>query len=98
MFVRVENELTDGPWFAGDTFSLVDAVYAPIFRYFDVFDVIEDFGVLKDLSRIDAWRVNLSQRPTVLDAVQPGYEVRLRRFLQERGSAISDMILVEQGS
>ncbi len=98
MFVRVENELTDGPWFAGDTFSLVDAVYAPIFRYFDVFDVIEDFGVLKDLRRIDAWRVNLSQRPSVLDAVQPGYEVRLRRFLQERGSAISDMILVEQGS
>ena len=40
LFARVENELADGPWFSGERFSLVDAVYGPIFRYFDVFDRI----------------------------------------------------------
>src|SRR5262245_56130549 len=36
-FARVEAALGRGPFFAGDAFSLVDAVFAPVFRYFDVF-------------------------------------------------------------
>ena len=38
MFARVEGELGEGPWFAGRDFSLVDSVYGPIFRYFDVIE------------------------------------------------------------
>ena len=34
------------PWFDGEEFSLVDAVFGPVFRYFDVFDDIADFGIL----------------------------------------------------
>ncbi len=34
-----------GPFFAGESFSLVDAVFAPIFRYFDVFDEFIDLAV-----------------------------------------------------
>ena len=37
-FAQVEKTLGAGPYFAGENFSLVDAVFAPIFRYFDVFD------------------------------------------------------------
>ncbi len=37
-FAQVEKTLGAGPYFAGEDFSLVDAVFAPIFRYFDVFD------------------------------------------------------------
>ena len=40
-FARVEEALGAGPFFAGKNFSLVDAVFAPIFRYFDVFDRID---------------------------------------------------------
>ena len=39
-FARVEEALGKGPFFAGERFSLVDAVFAPIFRYFDVFDAL----------------------------------------------------------
>jgi glutathione S-transferase len=35
-FERLEAELGDGPYFAGEKFSVVDAVFAPVFRYFDV--------------------------------------------------------------
>src|SRR5262245_48772184 len=36
-FTRVEHRLGVGPWFDGVAFSLVDAVFGPVFRYFDVF-------------------------------------------------------------
>src|SRR5215468_4804426 len=44
-FALLEAALGDGPWFDGGRFSLVDAVFAPVFRYFDVFDTIADTGV-----------------------------------------------------
>ena len=40
-FAQVEKTLGAGPFFAGKDFSLVDAVFAPIFRYFDVFDRVD---------------------------------------------------------
>src|SRR5262245_10609974 len=43
--VRLEHKLGQGPWFAGEHFSLVDAVFGPVFRYFDAFDRIGDFGL-----------------------------------------------------
>src|ERR1700758_3581743 len=36
-FARMEAALGTGPYFAGNAFSLVDAVFAPVFRYFDLF-------------------------------------------------------------
>ena len=46
-FARVEAALGSGPFFAGQDFSLVDAVFAPIFRYFDVFDEFIDLSRLR---------------------------------------------------
>jgi len=45
-FEQIKAALGDGPYFAGGDFSVVDAVFGPIFRYFDVFDGIADFGIL----------------------------------------------------
>ncbi|MGP1394880.1 MAG: glutathione S-transferase family protein [Inquilinaceae bacterium] len=89
MFARVEAELDDGPWFAGDRFSLVDAVYGPVFRYFDVFDAIDDFGVLRGKPKTTAWRRALAARASVQRAVTPDYPERLTIFLRQRGSALS---------
>jgi glutathione S-transferase len=46
-FARLEARVAASPWFDGESFSLVDAVFGPVFRYFDVFDEIADFGILK---------------------------------------------------
>src|SRR4051794_26344618 len=35
-FARLEKRLAASPWFDGGEFSLVDAVFGPVFRYFDV--------------------------------------------------------------
>ncbi|NTF43608.1 glutathione S-transferase family protein [Rhizobium rhizogenes] len=80
-FGRVEAQLNDGPFFAGKAFSLVDAVFAPIFRYFDVFDTIRPTGVLDRLPHVMAWRTELALRQSVRDAVVNDYPDRLQAFL-----------------
>lgn len=92
MFGRLEAELDEGPWFAGRAFSLVDAAYGPVFRYFDVFDRIAEFGVFTDKPKTAAWRAALTERPSVRDAVAPDYPGRLLTFLRDRGGPISRRI------
>lgn len=82
-FSRVEAALGDGPFFAGETFSLVDAVFAPIFRYFDTFDTIAPTGVFDGLGRVARWRAALAARQSVKDAVAEDYPARLRTFLEQ---------------
>ncbi len=92
-FVRVEAELGDGPWFAGERFSLVDAVFGPIFRYFDVFDDIADFGVFDGKPKTTQWRAELSRRPSIRDAVSPDYPLRLKKFIEARNSHLSSLLV-----
>ncbi len=89
LFGRIEAELAGGPWFAGDSFSLVDAVYGPVFRYFDVFDSLEDFEIMTDKPKLAQWRKALASRPSIQNAVASDYLERLLRFLANRSSALS---------
>ena len=91
-FEQIEVALGDGPYFSGPKFSVVDAVFAPIFRYFDVFDDVADFGIFEATPRVNAWRAALATRPSVRDAVNPAYSQWLRQFLAERGSTLSGLI------
>ena len=88
-FARLEQRPGDGPYFDGARFSLVDAVFAPVFRYFDAFDRIGDFGILTDKPRIGAWRQALAQRPSVARAVSQDFPERLCAFLAARKSHLS---------
>jgi glutathione S-transferase len=90
-FARVEARLR-GPWFDGKRFSLVDAVFGPVFRYFDAFDRIGDFGVLTGLPKTAAWRAALAARPSVQAAVSPDYPALLWEFYRTRGSHLSRLI------
>ncbi|MDX8524071.1 glutathione S-transferase family protein [Mesorhizobium sp. MSK_1335] len=98
MFARVEAELSarlNGPWFAGDRFSLVDAVYGPVFRYFDTFDRIGDFGILDGKPLVQAWRGALSERRSVNEAVSADYPQRLHAFLRAKKSYLSEVIRLQ---
>jgi glutathione S-transferase len=81
-FGHCEAELGDGPYFAGVAFSLVDAVFAPIFRYFDVFDTIAPTGVFDGFPNVTAWRNALATRQSVREAITDDYGDRLKVFLQ----------------
>jgi glutathione S-transferase len=89
--LRLEGRLKS-PWFDGKTFSLVDAVFGPVFRYFDAFERIGDFGILDDLPKVTAWRRALAARPSVQAAVSPEYPALLWEFLRARNSHLSRLM------
>ena len=85
-FARLEARVEAAPWFDGESFSLVDAVFGPVFRYFDVFDEIADFGILAGKPKLARWRRALAARPSVRAAVSADYPALLRDFLKRRNS------------
>ncbi len=87
-FGRLEGVLGEGPYFAGARFSIVDAVFAPAFRYFDTFDTIADLGILDELPKVAAWRKALATRPSVVRAVSPAYPEKLMAFLTKHNGYI----------
>jgi len=88
-FALLETHLGPGPFFGGAQFTLVDAVFGPMFRYFDTFDQVGDFGILAGRSRLLDWRKALTCRPSVRGAVSPEYPEELHRFLMQRQSHLT---------
>src|SRR5213596_3987917 len=80
-FARVEEALGAGRYFAGEKFSLVDAVFAPIFRYFDVFDQLIDLSIFAATPKVRAWRAELAKRDSARNAVGADYPKLLHAFL-----------------
>lgn len=92
-FQRLELQLGEGPYFDGGRFSLVDAVFAPAFRYFDVFDRFIDLGTFSGLPKVQAWRLALAARPSVRGAVVADYEARLEAFLRRQRSWLAGRLV-----
>jgi glutathione S-transferase len=95
-FQRLEDELAhrEGPYFTGADFSLVDAAFGPVFRYFDVFERFIELDAFADKPNLRAWRQALAERPSVRDAVAPEYPALLESFLRSRGSHLSGLMKV----
>ncbi|WP_395022786.1 glutathione S-transferase family protein [Dongia sp.] len=94
----LERRLVAEPWFDGADFSLVDAAFAPVFRYFDAFDRIADFEILAGLERLARWRGSLAVRASVKAAVAADYDARLRRFLLARGSHLTRLMQAKEAA
>jgi glutathione S-transferase len=92
-FARLECELGEGPWFAGESFGLVDAVFGPVFRYFDLFDRILDHGIFENTPKIAAWRAVLAARPSIGNAVVADYPARLERFVAKQNGYLAELLL-----
>jgi glutathione S-transferase len=91
-FKQIERTLTTGPYFAGVRFSLVDVVFAPVFRYFDTFERFVDLGLFEAVPKVAAWRAALAQRPSVIGAVVPDYSARLAAFLDKKNGWIAGLM------
>ncbi|WP_126942100.1 glutathione S-transferase family protein [Xanthomonas sp. BRIP62409] len=80
---RLEQELGAGPYFDGPTFSMADAVFAPLFRYFGILDPALSQPLFENLPRIAVWRTALAARPSVIEAVQDDYASRFHAHLRQ---------------
>ena len=90
-FLWIEQSF-EGSYFAGEAFSLVDGVYGTIFRYFDVFDTVGEFGVFANIPKVKDWRQLLQTRSSIQGAVTEDYAQRLLIFLKQRNSHLSMLI------
>lgn len=80
----LEDELAknkSGDFFAGEKFSTVDAVYAPIFRYFDMFEQEINLDIIGDLPRVKKWQKVLSNSASVKAVVATNFSQLLKEFI-----------------
>lgn len=89
------DSMGEGPYFSGPAFRLVDAAWAPVFRYLDAFEGIAGFGLLDGSALVPAYRAALAQRPSVRAAVAADYRARLLDFLRRKGSYLSQLMAAQ---
>ena len=94
-FGWLETQLANGPYFSGGTFGLADAAFAPVFRLFATFERVGDFGFFKGLTKVASYRAALAARASVQQAVVPDYAQRFVRYLRERGSHLSRLMVAQ---
>jgi glutathione S-transferase len=87
---QLEAELSSGPYFAGPAFGMVDAVYAPLFRYFAIIDPAVARGIFDDFPRVSAWRAALAARPSVRSAVVEDYAQRFGDHLRQQRALLAN--------
>ncbi|OWV61384.1 glutathione S-transferase [Rhizobium sp. N122] len=86
---KLEAELGSGPYFAGAAFGMVDAVYAPLFRYFAIIDSAVAQAIFEGLPRVSAWRAALAARASVGNAVVADYADRFRAHLRQHQALLA---------
>jgi glutathione S-transferase len=87
---RLEAVLAEGPYFGGAAFGMVDAVFAPLFRYFDILNPTVSQPILENLPRVSAWRAALAARESVIAAAAGDYAERFRQHLRQHQALLAD--------
>jgi glutathione S-transferase len=87
-FDILEEQLVHQPFFNGKDFSLVDAVYAPIFRSFEVMHNHYEFDFLEDIPAVLNWWQALLQRPSVKQSVPVNYVTEMTAYLMRQDSVL----------
>lgn len=86
---RLEAELDEeGPYFTGKTFQLVDAAWAPVFRYLKFCSTLPELAFLQKNSKCLAFGEALMNRKSVQQAVPEDFEeLQLQRLKEQGGLA-----------
>jgi len=91
--IKLEKEVNNKKtthYFDGESFSLVDAAFAPVFRYFDVFEQYVEITCMQGLETLQQWRKNLAKRPSVKKAVSEDYHPALVEFVKKKNGYIAE--------
>lgn len=86
---QLEAVLGSGPYFNGAAFGMVDAVFAPVFRYFDILGPAVSRPFFENLPRVSAWRNALALRRSVIDAVGNDYAQRFKQHLRQHAARLA---------
>lgn len=85
-FARLEQQVSDGPYFQGSHFSLLDAAYAPLFMRFEILKKYDSELVDIMPSKLQKWGEALLQRPSVVMSVVDDFEPQFVAFFSKKES------------
>jgi len=88
----IEEEMAEGPFYAGDKFGMVDVAFAPLFRYLRGITDHAGIDFYEDTPEVKAWSERLLAYPAVQASVPDGYEVALAAYLKRPDTVLSGMI------
>ena len=88
----LEEEMTEGCFFAGDRFGMVDVAYAPLFRYLAGIATNADIDFYEDTPTVRSWSEHLLAYPAVIASVPEGYEGMLKDYLKRPDTMLGDLI------
>ncbi len=91
-FEVLEEEFSDGPFFNGEKFSMIDAVYAPVFRYHHRIAGYKDYNLFEDAENIKAWGDRLMQRSSIIKSVPGSYDQHMTAYLKKLDSVFTNEI------
>ena len=93
-FEILEDEISNGDYFNGNDFAIIDAVYAPGFRYHKRILEYKDYGIFEDAENVKAWGDRLLERPSVINSIPDTYEESLMKFLKNQDSILGNAMTV----
>lgn len=82
-FKLVEDQI-EGPFFNGETFSLIDAAWAPIFTRLLIVEEALGEDYLPGYPKIRAWAETLVARDSVINSVIDGFRDKFLTYLQNK--------------
>jgi len=80
-FEILEEEISEGEYYNGADFSLIDAAYAPVFLYLEHLERYKDYELFDDAPNVKAWGQRLLQRPSVINSVPESYQADISTYL-----------------
>jgi glutathione S-transferase len=85
---RLEASMGAGPFFAGESFSLVDAALAPLFMRMEILHSLRPLPRWESLGKLRLWTAQLMELPEVAGSVRADFADLLRAYLSEKGSLL----------
>jgi glutathione S-transferase len=81
----LEEMLGDGPYFAGQDFGMVDAIYAPVFRFARELQRLTGLEVVTaETPKVAAWATSLLARPSVIAAVPASFSEDYASYIRRQ--------------
>ena len=81
-----------GPYFEGETFSLVDAAYAPLFMRLAYFAEVTAIHSTADFPKVSRWSVALLAEPAVQASVVPEFRELMEAHIRKRRGHLAGLM------
>ncbi len=89
---RVEDIIENSPFFNGDSFSLIDAAFAPLFMRLDLLEKLASVTTCENLPKVCAWRDQLMQRGSVQQSVVEEFPMIYKGMLRMKGGVAGSRV------